>query len=157
MAFVVPRKNGSWEIRETRATPAGPRSTTLATFRELNEGVIEHARARATERLDASDLRRAALRAGAPIEAPPADRAARQLLAELSIGHSPRRGLRRLLADAVDPRDAGLSDAARAAQEWVDATPRQRGDTLVDLLKLADALPQGRRPNRISFPRFGHP
>lgn len=155
MASVVSRKNGSWEIRETRSTPKGPRSTTLATFRELNESVIEHAKARAAGLLDVSDLRRAALRAGAPIEAPLADRAARQLLAELSLGRKPQRGLRRLLADAVDPREAGLSDAARAAQEWVAATPRQRGDTLMDLLELTDALPQRRRPDRISFPRLG--
>jgi hypothetical protein len=156
MASVISRKNGSWEIRETRTTSAGPRSSTLATFRELDEAVIERAKSRARKPLDADELRRAALRAGAPIEQPPADRAARQLLAELSLGRKPQRGLRRLLADAVDPHDAGLSDAARAAGEWVAATPRQRGGTLVDLLKLADALPQGRRPDRISFPRFGH-
>lgn len=155
MAFIVPRKNGSWEIRETRSTPDGPRSTTLATFRELNDDAIERAKARASGELDGDELRHVALRAGAPVEQPPVDRAARQLLAELSMGRKPQRGLRRLLADAVDPRDAGLSDAARAAQEWVAATPRQRGDTLVDLLELADALPQRRRPDRIAFPRLG--
>jgi hypothetical protein len=157
MAFIVPRKSGAWEIRETRSTPTGPRSTTLASFRELNDEVIEQARARATKPTGAGELRRAALRVGAPIARPPVDSAASKLLAELSKGQRPRRALRRLLADAADSRDAGLSDAARAAQEWVAATPEERGKTLWDLLLLGDALPKRRRPDRSRFPRFRHP
>lgn len=156
MAFIVPRKNGSWEIRETRSTPSGPRSATLATFRELSDEVIDQAQARATKPIGAGELRQAALRVGAPIAKPPIDSAASKLLAELSMGQRPRRALRRLLADAVDNRDSGLSDAARAAQEWVAATPEERGKTLRELLLLGDALPKRRRPDRIQFPRFGH-
>lgn len=156
MAFITPRKNGAWEIRETRATPAGPRSSTLASFRELDAEVIERAQARAVKPIDTDELRRAALRAGAPIEAPPADRAASQLLGELSMGRKPRRALRRLLADAIDSSDTGLSDAARAAQEWVAASPEERGKTLRELLLLGDALPKRRRPDHIQFPRFVH-
>jgi hypothetical protein len=129
---------------------------TLATFRELSDEVIGQAQARAAQPLDAGELRQAALRAGAPIAKPPVDSAASKLLAELSMGHQPRRALRRLLADAVDSRDAGLSDAARAAQEWVAATPEERGKTLKDLLLLGDALPKRRRPDRSQFPGFGH-
>ena len=121
----------------------------------LND-VVAHAQARAAKPLDAGELQRLALRAGAPIAGPEADRAARLLLAELSAGRKPRRGLRRLLADSVDNRDAGLSDAARAVQEWIGESPQQRGETLRELLLLADALPQRRRPNRIQFPRLGH-
>jgi hypothetical protein len=157
MAFIVPRKNGTWEIRETRSTPAGPRSTTLATFRELSDEVIEQAQARAAHPIDPGELRQAALRVGAPIARPLIDSAASKLLAELSMGRRPRRALRRLLADAANSRDAGLSDAARAAQEWVAATPEERGKTLRDLLLLGDALPKRRRPDRTQFPRFRHP
>lgn len=156
MAYIAPRKNGSWEIRETRSTPDGPRSSTLASFRELTDEVIERAQARAAKPIDAQELQQAALRAGAPIEEPLADRAATQLLGELSMGRKPRRALRRLLADVVDSRDAGLSDAARAAQEWVAASPEERGKTLRELLLLGDALPKRRRPDHIQFPRFGH-
>jgi hypothetical protein len=156
MTFMVPRKNGAWEIRETRSAASGPRSTTLATFRELSDEVIGQAQRRAAQPIDADELRRAALRAGAPIARPPVDRAASTLLAELSMGRQPRRALRRLLAGAVDSREAGPSDAARAAQEWVDATPEERGKALTDLLLLGDALPKRRRPDRIQFPRFAH-
>jgi hypothetical protein len=156
MAYIVPRKNGSWEIRETCSTPDGPRSSTLASFRELSDEIIERAQGRAAKPIDAEELRRAALRSGAPIEEPLADRAASQLLGELGKGRKPRRALRRLLADAIDGSDAGVSDAARAAQEWVAASPEERGKTLRELLLLGDALPKPRRPDQIQFPRFGH-
>lgn len=130
---------------------------TLTTFRELDDETIERARTRATKPIDAAELRRAALRTGAPIAKSDVDDAASRLLSELSLGHKPRRGLRRLLADAVDPRDAGLSDAARAAQEWVAATPEERGNVLKDLLLLADAIPHRRRSGQIQFPRLRHP
>lgn len=157
MAFIVPRKNGAWEIRETRSTPAGPRSRTLASFRELNDEIIERAQHRASKPLEPADLRRMALRSGAPVAEPLADTAARQLLGELSAGREPRRALRRLLADAVDSNNGGLSDAARAAQEWIAATPEKRGKALKELLLLGDALPKRRRSDRIQFPPFRHP
>lgn len=155
MAYIVPRKNGAWEIRETRSTPDGPRSRTLATFRALGDEVIAQAQERAEKPIDPDELRQAALRAGAPLEQPRADRAASQLLEQLSMGREPRRALRRLLADAVKGQDGGLSDAAQAAQEWVAATPEERGKTLVELLRLGDALPKRRRPDRSEFPGFG--
>lgn len=154
MAFIVPRKNGSWEIRETRSTPSGPRSTTLASFRELGDEAIEKASERAAQPLDPEELRGAALRAGAPLEEAPADRAASRLLDELSHGREPRRALRRLLADAINPGEAGLSAEAHAVQEWVGTTPELRGKALRELLGLADALPQRRRPDRSQFPPF---
>ena len=128
MAYVVPRKNGSWEVRETRTTPDGPRSRTLAAFRELSDEVIARARDRAEKPIDPDQLRQAALHAGAPLEQSRADRAAAQLLEQLNMGREPRRALRRLLADAVKDQDGGLSDAAQAAQEWFPPQlPRKRG------------------------------
>ena len=67
MAFVVRTKRGEFEIRESRSTPKGPRSRTLATFRELSDEVIEKARARAAKPPDAEELRDAARRAGATL------------------------------------------------------------------------------------------
>lgn len=155
MAFIVPRKNESWEIRETRQTPSGPRSVTLASFRELTDEVIERAQKRSDKSLDPDSLRRSALRAGAPLETSLADRSAQQLLAEASAGRKPRRALHRLLARAFEDQRRPFPEPVSSEAEWLRATPKEHGDTLRQLLELADALPQRRRPDRIEFPGFG--
>lgn len=161
MAFVVATRAGSFEIRESLSTPSGPRSRTLASFRELTEETIERAQARASKSLDASELRDAALRAGAPVAAPPADRAARDLLGRLAKRQKLSPMLKRLLLDALVNDDRGdrptdpsamVSDSARSVSEWVGAGPRERGEALRDLLLLVDALPLRRRPETSSFP-----
>lgn len=158
MAFVVPTKRGTFEIRESRSTPAGPRSRTLATFKELTEETIEKARQRAFKPPSADELRKAALRAGAPLASPPVDRTARDLLGQLAKGQRPNPMLKRLLLDALANEDRSdrpsVSDAARSVSEWVGASPQERGEALEDLLLLADALPLRRRPETIGFPRL---
>ncbi len=156
MAYVVARPGGAWEIRESHTTAAGPRARTLATFRTLTPDVVEHARARSPEPLDAQELRDIALRAGAPVAARSPNQTAGELLAELAAGGSPPRpALRKLLLDAIDP-GAGepVSDSARAAARWVTASPGRRGETLRDLLLLSDRLPARRVPSRARFPRI---
>src|SRR3954454_4591028 len=101
MAFIVPTKKGTFEIRESHSTPAGPRSRTLATFDEMSEETIEKARQRAAKPLSAEELREAALRVGAPVAGEPVDRAARDLLGKLAKGQRPRPILKRLLLDAL--------------------------------------------------------
>lgn len=164
MAFVTPTKKGVFEIRESRSTPKGPRSRTLASFRELTDETIEKAQARAEKPPTAEELRRAALRAGAPVAPEPVDHAARDLLGRLAKGQRLDPMLKRLLLDALEnedrsdrPRDssAAVSDPARSVSEWVGASPRERGDALADLLSLVDALPLRRRPETIGFPRLG--
>src|SRR4030081_2734130 len=95
MAYIVPHRSGTWEIRESRATPAGPRSRTLASFGTLTLEVIERAQARSSKTLDPAELRAAAARAGAPIAVDASDSAAVELLSELASGHAPRPGPRR--------------------------------------------------------------
>lgn len=162
MAFVVPRKRGGFEIRESRNTPEGPRSRTLATFKELTDEVIETARARAAKPLSKEELRRAAQRAGVPGARDPVDRAARELIAELGKGRQVDPTLRDLLLDLLR-RDGAqtiaipppASDAKRSVAEWMASTPRERGRTLFDLLLLADALPHGGRVGKpLEFPRL---
>ncbi len=161
MAFIVPTKRGTFEIRESRSTPAGPRSRTLASFRELTDEAIAKAQEKAVKPPSASELREAALRAGAPIAAPPVDQAARELLGRLGKGEQPGPMLRRLLLDALANEDrsgrptdptATVSDSARSVSEWVGTTPAERGAALEDLLLLADALPLRRRADTIGFP-----
>lgn len=163
MAFVVATKPGQFEVRESRNTPAGPRSRTLATFREMSDEVIEKARSRAVKPASPERLRRAAIRAGAPVEGAPVDRAARETLKRLAGGESLDPMLRNLLLDALAPRvDGGrpadpsttVSDAARSAAGWIGASQERRGEALRDLLELADALPVRIRSEEIGFPRL---
>jgi len=163
MTYVVPKKNRAFEVRESRSTPDGPRSRTLATFRELTEETIEKARARAVNPPSRDELRAAALRAGAPVAGSPVDETARDLLRLLANGSRLDPMLKRLLLDALEREDRGdrpadpranVSDTARSATEWMGASPRERSKTLYDLLELADALPVRPRPHEIGFPRL---
>jgi hypothetical protein len=148
MAYVVANKRGGFEIRESRNTAKGPRSRTLATFRELSDEVIDRARARSTEALSADDVRNAAARAGAPRAWEPVDRAARELITELGKGHELDPPLRRLLVDLLEGRGNPVS-------EWMAASLEDRGRALVDLLLLSDAIPSnGSRAEVSAFPRL---
>ncbi len=168
MAYVVDRRSGMWEVRESHATATGPRSRTLASFQTFTPEVIERAqaRSRSSKPLDASELRDAAARAGAPIAVDVSDRASVELLSELTSGRAPRAVLRRLLLDALrrDPREPSNStrvadsarpaDGARAAATWITATPKERGEALHDLLLLTDRLPPSRARAGPRFPRI---
>lgn len=154
MAFVVARGGERWELRESRSTAFGPRSRTLASFRALTPETLAHADARSSKALDAAALRAAARRAGAPVVMGHADEAAAALLAELADGRRPRNVLCALLLDALQPGRRSASDSARAAGRWATATPAQRGETLKDLLALADRLPPARRTREERFPRI---
>jgi hypothetical protein len=163
MAFVIANKRGSFEVRESRATPAGPRSRTLATFRELTDDVIEKARERADTPPSAAELRRKALKAGAPVGESPAEEAARDLLREMARGNQPNPKLRALLRDALENVDhsdrardpeATVSASARSVSEWIGVPAVERARVLEDLLFMADALPVRLRPVEIGFPRL---
>lgn len=147
MAFVTTARDGAFEVRESRSTPAGPRSRTLASFRELDEATIAKVMERAERPPGREELVRTALRAGATIAATPADTAARALLRALARGEAPSRMHRRLLLDA-------LVGQSRPAAAWLGVSPAARGDALRDLLLLADAVPVRRRPAEIGFPRI---
>jgi hypothetical protein len=147
MAYVTTTRNGAFEVRESHLTPDGPRSRTLATFRELDASTIEKAIARAERPTSREELVQAALRAGATVAAPPADEAARTLLRSIARGDEPNPKLRRLLLRA-------LAGDATSAEEWLGTSSAERGEALKDLLLLADAVPVRSRPKRIGFPRL---
>jgi hypothetical protein len=154
MAYVVPRSNGSWEIRESQLTAKGPRSRTLGSFRTLTPDVIARARMRSSKALDAATLRTSARRAGAPVALPEADLAAAELLRSLAEGRRPRPALERMLRDALSGGPRKPTSNAEAAAAWIGATPRRRGEALRDLLRLVDSLPRPRRRERERFPRI---
>lgn len=147
MAYVVPRPNGSWELRESRSTRRGPRSRTLATFRALDAESIATAIERSGGPLTEATVRAAARRAGAPIAPAPADGAAASLLHELARGNAPAAGLRRALA-------AALAGQPPAGAEWIGTSVERRGRALWDLLLLADSIPPRRRAPAGRFPRL---
>jgi hypothetical protein len=154
MAYVVPRSNGSWEIRESHLTARGPRSRTLGSFRTLTPEAIEQAQGRASRPLDAAALQRAARRAGAPVSPADADAATADLLRALTEGRRPRPALERVLRSALRARGGKPASNAEAAAAWVGVTPQRRGEALRDLLRLADSLPRRRRAEREPFPRI---
>jgi hypothetical protein len=139
MAYVTPRRNGTWELRESVATPQGPRSRTLVSFRALSEEAIETARSRAAKPLAADEIRDAARRAGAPVGLAAADQAAGDLLRELDAGREPHPILRQLLVEALQaPRPVRLGDAPRRAKRdgKAQARPRPRGEPGGDVIPL---------------------
>jgi hypothetical protein len=140
MAYVVRSRGRRYEIRESTATPAGPRSRTLATFDVLDDAALAAARARATRAVDAGRLRRAARHLGAPVADAPADDAARRLLGELAAGHLPAPALRTLVVQALSDVSTDV-DVPGDMALWVGADDERRGRALVDLLELADRLP----------------
>lgn len=154
MAYIVARKTGAWEIRESHHTDAGPRSRTLAGFRILTPDVIERARGHSSRELDADELRKAARRAGAPVATPASDATAGELLAELAAGRRPRPLLARLLVQALSNDETQPTDNAQAAAAWISASPERRGETLRDLLLLVDHLPRRTRRGGARFPRI---
>jgi hypothetical protein len=154
MAYVVGRRPGQWEIRESVHTPSGPRARTLATFRVLTDEVLDRAAQTATRPFDPDEVRTTAWRAGVPLGEPAADQAARTLLAEAAAGRLPVPALRRLLVDRL----AGAGPlpelaAGDSGAEWAGASLEDRGRTLKDLLELTDHLPVRRR-GALRFPRL---
>ncbi len=154
MAYIVDRRSGTWEIRESHATAAGPRSRTLASFQTFTPEVIERAQARSSKTLDPGELRSAAARAGAPIAVDTSDRASVELLSELTSGRAPRPVLRRLLVDALQGDRRGPASSAQEAAAWITASPKERGEALRDLLLLTDRLPPSRATAGRRFPRL---
>jgi hypothetical protein len=162
MAYVVATHPGRFEVRESRTTERGPRSRTLASFRELTDEVIAKVQATADKPPGAEELKKATLRAGAPIQDSELDEAAKKALRRIASGDRPRPLLRRLLLDALLGEEGGdqasgsvnVSDAARSAREWIGAAPQERAKALRELLELADALPVRPRAHEIGFPRL---
>lgn len=147
MAFVTPVRDGAFEVRESRVTPKGPRSRTLATFRELDAATIDKVLERAEKAPSREELIHAALRAGATISVRPVDEAARTLLRSMARGEKLNPRLAHLLRGA-------LSGEGTSAAEWIGTSLTERGDALKDLLLLVDAVPLRARPKKIGFPRI---
>ena len=155
MASVVSNRRGGWEIRESIATPKGPRSKTLATFRSLNDEILERAAERAGRPFDREGVIRIARRVGAEVAVATEERSARTLITQLARGDKISPGLAGALVGYLERSNPPkLSPEAMQAAEWAGVSPADRGRALHDLLLLADALPQGRAGKSLKFPRM---
>lgn len=160
MASLVPRAGDRYDLRETLATPAGPRSRTLATFRApLTPEVLDRAARRALRPFDRAAIVARAAALGVAVSERREDRPARALLAQLRRGEpiDPtlatilREQLAALPAPAASPRFADVA-------EWVGASGEQRGAAIRDLVRVADRVVRSRAAVRTrpksSYPRF---
>jgi hypothetical protein len=155
MAFVVARKGGRFEIRESVATSRGPRARTLVSFRTLDDDVIARARARARGRLDVEKIRARALTLAIPERADAAAVTACRLIGELRRGEAvpPRLAaeLRSLLAQPTGEMPDSLDDVI----EWVGVDDGQRGRAARELHAFASAFPPTPRAEKpLEFPRI---
>lgn len=124
MAYVVPRRGGRFEIRESLHTAGGPRARTLAGFRVLTEQALDAAAQRAQRPFDREAVIRSGRRAGARVQVPTsgANRAYDRFLG----------GSRRMASALATPAPA-----------------TKRGDPgaeLLDLLGFADTIRASRPP-----------
>jgi hypothetical protein len=101
MAYVVARRGGRFEIRESFHTSRGPRSRTLAGFDVLTDDILAAAARRARRPFEAGSVIRSARRAGARmrIATSGADRVRDRFLAgsrsmASRLGESPSIGVR---------------------------------------------------------------
>lgn len=155
MAYFTARPNGRWEIRESHRTERGPRSRTLASFRELSPEVLERAVARSAEQIHPDRLRRDAEAAGVPTGPGEADRLARALLALVAQERLPREPLRRALMHNLRRHDPALQSSAAAGE--VSREDREAdevtGARLAEVLDLAEALPYTPKKD-LEYPRL---
>lgn len=160
LAYLVRRPGGRFDIRESVATPSGPRSRTLATFRDtLSPEVLDLAESRASRRFGRGDLVLRAAALGLPVSERREDRAARDLLAALRRGARVDPVLVKLLRDTLARLPATTAPATLTeAAEWLGAGTAERGRALRDLLRLSDRIARWRKPVRSrprrAFPRF---
>ncbi len=155
MAYVISRRDGRHEIRESVATPRGPRSRTLATFRLLTDEVLDHAESRALRHFDRDAVRRRAETRGVPVAAADSTRAVRRVLQDLVRDRPLPTSLVAALRHELSRHETvDLPDTFASATEWLGVSAARRGEALRDLLRMTDRLPVRKRPDAPSFPRI---
>lgn len=153
MAYVTRKPGNRFEIRESVATPRGPRSRTLATFRELDDAVLAHARERARRDLEADVIRARARALGAPVkEGREVDRVARALIAQLGRGERPAPVLIGILRHLLGNSTESLGEEVPDTLPWIGASLSERGRAARDLARLTDRLPTPKVQPPLAFP-----
>lgn len=174
MAYVVARRNGRFEVRESLHTSKGPRARSLAGFKVLTEKVLAVAAQRATRTFDRRAVIASGRRAGAsvtaiadavPTDAGPADTG----LADAGPADTPTLGAIAATTTTEAAEGRGGSDVNGASKRFVEASRRMArslerasstrradpGASLIDLLGFADSVRLSRPPRRfepLAFP-----
>ncbi len=131
LASIILRKDGRAEIRESYSTPRGPRSRTLAVFRELTDRDLEKAQRRASRPFDRARIMARAGALGVPRFGESASRAARALLSELQADRPLAPSLVTALRDALAHHPAReLPASIGPLQRWLGASEEERGEAL---------------------------
>jgi hypothetical protein len=154
MAFVVARRDGRFEIRESVSTPAGPRARTLAGFRVLSDDVLAEAEARATRPFDRTTVRARAHALHVPQATHAAAATARSLLAQLRSGETLPPALVSELRRVLPARTGAIPDSLDDALEWAGVDDDARGRAARDLLRLSSRFPQRASAGETEFPRI---
>ena len=160
MAYLVQRRDGRVEIRESVSTAAGPRSRTLASFRgPLSPEILQRAVRRAGRPFDPETLIARAGTLDVPVTDRPQNRVVRKLIARLRQGELIDPVLVTILMEALAAVPAAPVPAALAeVVEWIGQSDARRGDALRGLLRVADRIVRARGPVRTRprkrFPRF---
>jgi hypothetical protein len=157
MTTIAKRSDGRFEIRESRWTDKGPRSRTLAIFRELTPEVLDHAQRRAERPIDRNEVVTRAMRLGLHVKRILGSGAAAALIAKAESGSLwPTHA--RAVQEAVAELDSlPLPDHLESMIRWMGADDEFRGRTLVDLLGFTHAVVRHRAPMRtgpLRFPRL---
>jgi hypothetical protein len=135
MAYVVARRGGRFEIRESLHTPKGPRARSLASFAALTDEVLRRAAARARRPFDPDAVIASGRRAGAAVT--------------VASGTVDRTGDRYGRFVAASQR---MASSIRRAPPSRRATP---GESLIDLLGFTDAVARSqppRPPEPLTYP-----
>jgi hypothetical protein len=154
MAFVVARRDGRFEIRESVTTPAGPRARTLAGFKVLSDSVMYEARSRATRPFDPEVVRARARALKVPERSDAAAVTARKLLAQLRQGERLPPMLAAELRKALPEVSTEMPDSLDDAIEWAGSTFAEKGRWVRELLAFGAVFPQNGRPGELAFPRI---
>ncbi|HRC06764.1 MAG TPA: hypothetical protein PLV41_01015 [Miltoncostaeales bacterium] len=154
MAFVVCRADGRFEIRESVHTAHGPRARTLATFRTLDDGVLDHAEGRALRPFDREVVIARAAARGAEYVAPDALALAGRLMRAIAVGGQVPPVIAQALRHQLGPDASPLPDSIPPLFDWMGRSSSDRGDALRDLLRMTDRLPPPRRRRQRRFPRI---
>jgi uncharacterized membrane protein YccC len=154
MAYVVRRADGRFEVRESVHTAHGPRSRTLATFRQLDDAVLAHAEERASRPFDRDIVIARAAARGAEYVAPDALALAGRLMRAIAGGGQIPPMIAQALRHQLGSDDAPLPDSIPPLLDWLGTSASDRGAALRDLLRMTDRLPPPRYRRRRRFPRI---
>lgn len=155
MAFVIARRDGRYEIRESVSTPKGPRARTLATFHALSDDVLDHAESRATTRFDRAHIVAKAAAVDVPAEERSTAQVGWDLLVRLGGAHQlPPALAAALAARLTSSPDAAMPDTLPPLLDWLGVGLQERGEALRDLLRLTDRIPSRGERRRRAFPRI---